>query len=104
VSPLARHQSRRRPRREQANSETLRVAVAATCIGIAPQVRSRLFKPFTQLNMGQTRTVGGMGIGLSICAAIVNAHGGRIGVDSEPGHGSRFWFSLPLRTPEGEGA
>jgi signal transduction histidine kinase len=87
-----------------AEAEALRVTVADTGIGIAPADRSRLFKPFTQLDMGQTRAAGGVGIGLSICAAIVNAHGGRIGVESEPGHGSRFWFSLPLRTPQGEGA
>jgi signal transduction histidine kinase len=85
------------------DAEPLRGLVADTGIGFAPEDQARLFRPFTHVDMGQTRAAGGVGIGLSICAAIVNAHGGRIGVESEPGSGSRFWFSLPLRTPEDEG-
>ncbi|MGE5707171.1 MAG: ATP-binding protein, partial [Bacteroidota bacterium] len=65
-------------------------------IGITPENLSRLFKPFTQLDMSATRKEGGTGLGLSISKAIVEAHGGKIGVRSELGKGSCFWFTLPL--------
>lgn len=62
--------------------------------GIAPADIPKLFRHFTQLSNGMRR--GGTGIGLSICKAIVEAHGGTIGVRSTLGQGSTFWFSLPL--------
>jgi signal transduction histidine kinase len=87
-----------------ADAESVQVAVLDTGVGIAPEDRPLLFRPFTQLDMSMTRSVGGVGIGLSICAAIVHAHGGRIDVESELGRGSRFWFTLPLRpTPAPDG-
>jgi two-component system cell cycle sensor histidine kinase PleC len=82
-----------------ADTEAVRVAVSDTGVGIAPEDLPLLFRPFTQLDMSLTREVGGVGIGLSICSAIVHAHGGRIQVESELGRGSRFWFVLPLRPP-----
>ncbi|MFN3430363.1 MAG: PAS domain-containing protein, partial [Candidatus Sericytochromatia bacterium] len=70
--------------------------VVDTGSGIAPQDIPRLFQRFQQLDMSQTRRVGGTGLGLAISKAIVEAHGGTIGVESEPGTGSTFWFALPL--------
>ncbi len=64
--------------------------------GISASDIPKLFAPFTQVDMTTTREKGGTGLGLSIAKAIVEAHGGRIGVDSEVGKGSNFWFTLPL--------
>ena len=64
--------------------------------GILPEDQQKLFTPFTQLDMSSTRRAGGTGLGLSIAKAIVSAHGGSIGVESEVGKGSKFWFTLPL--------
>ncbi|MDB5095770.1 MAG: Sensory transduction histidine kinase [Cyanobacteria bacterium RYN_339] len=70
--------------------------ICDTGLGIREDDLGRLFQRFTQLDMSRTRRVGGTGLGLSICKAIVEAHGGRIGVRSELAKGSTFWFTLPL--------
>jgi signal transduction histidine kinase len=64
--------------------------------GIAAEDQPKLFHRFSQLDMSATRQAGGVGLGLSICKALVEAHGGSIGVESRPGQGSVFWFWLPL--------
>lgn len=65
-------------------------------IGIEPEDLSKLFLPFKQLDMSLTRKVGGVGLGLSISKAIIEAHGGQIAVESEgAGKGSTFWFEIP---------
>lgn len=69
--------------------------VRDTGIGIAQEDLPRLFRPFSQLDMSSTRTSGGTGLGLSLSKTIIEAHGGRIGVLTELGKGSTFWFSLP---------
>jgi signal transduction histidine kinase len=74
--------------------ENWRCEVEDTGEGIAPEDIAKLFQRFSQLPGGRHR--GGTGLGLSISKGIVEAHGGRIGVDSKPGKGSTFWFTLPL--------
>ncbi len=73
--------------------------VSDTGCGIAEADRPRLFEHFFQLDMSTTRRAGGAGLGLAIAKGLVQAHGGSIGVESEVGKGSVFWFSVPLRTP-----
>jgi PAS domain S-box-containing protein len=74
--------------------QAMRCAVADTGPGIAPEDHEKLFRRFSQLEAGINR--GGTGLGLSIAKAIVEAHGGKIGVESTPGSGSTFWFTLPI--------
>jgi len=74
----------------------LRMEVADTGIGMSPDVQSRLFQPFVQADASTTRLYGGSGLGLSICRHLVSLMGGRLGVESEPGRGSRIWVHVPL--------
>jgi PAS domain S-box-containing protein len=69
--------------------------------GIPADALGRLFQRFTQVEASDSRQKGGTGLGLAICKVIVEQHGGEIGVESEPGRGSTFWFKVPL--PAGEG-
>jgi signal transduction histidine kinase len=72
------------------------IAVFDTGPGIAPQDQEKLFEPFTQVDASPTRKTGGSGLGLSICRHLVELHGGRIWVESTPGEGSTFAFTLPV--------
>lgn len=65
-------------------------------IGLEPEQLSSIFERFYQVDNASTRKVGGSGLGLSICRAIVEAHNGEIWVESTPGLGSTFHFTLPL--------
>lgn len=63
--------------------------------GISKEDQSTIFQRFTQTGVGKTQAKGGVGLGLSVCKAIVDAHGGSIRVESEEGHGCRFIAAVP---------
>ncbi len=95
-----------RVRVEAAGRDHVRFEVSDEGIGIRPEDVGSLFRPFHQLDTEERRQSGGTGLGLSISKAIVEQHGGRIGVASAPGRGSTFWFEIPLagRPAGGAGA
>jgi len=84
---------------ETATDRLLRWEVEDTGIGISPADQPRLFTPFEQVDGSMTRKHGGTGLGLSICKRLVEMMGGEIGVDSAPGRGAKFWFTVRLGLP-----
>ena len=72
-----------------------RIEVIDTGIGIARSDQPTLFREFVQLDASASRHYEGTGLGLALCKRLVELHGGRIGVESDPGRGSTFWFTLP---------
>jgi PAS domain S-box-containing protein len=72
----------------------LEFAVSDSGIGISPENLANLFQPFTQADSSTTREYGGTGLGLSIVKSLANLMGGKVGATSDPGMGSRFWFSI----------
>jgi signal transduction histidine kinase len=73
-----------------------RVTVIDRGPGIPAEFRSRVFERFAQADASDRREKGGTGLGLNICRSIVEAHGGTIGFESEPGVRTAFRFELPL--------
>ena len=79
-----------------AGPDWIEIAIADSGPGLVPEVASRLFQPFV------TTKPGGLGIGLSICRSIVDAHGGRLWASDNPGGGTIFHLSLPLPAARGD--
>lgn len=86
----------------ESNRAAFRFEVRDTGIGISRSDQERIFGEFSQADTSTTRKFGGTGLGLSICKALVHLMEGELEVDSEPGQGSRFFFTLSLPVGESE--
>lgn len=77
----------------------VRVSVTDHGIGISPEGQARIFERFARTPEAVARGIRGTGLGLAICRQIIELHGGAIGVESVPGQGSTFWFTVPVAPP-----
>jgi PAS domain S-box-containing protein len=86
--------------RHDADSGRMRAEVIDTGPGLTAEQAERLFLRFSQVDGGLARAHGGTGLGLAICKGLAELMGGRVGVDSRPGEGSRFWFEIDAPAAE----
>ncbi|MBI4329712.1 MAG: response regulator [Chloroflexi bacterium] len=86
---------------EQRGSE-IAVSISDRGDGISSADQEKLFVPFERLGKSSAGSAGGTGLGLIVCKRLVEAHGGRIWVESQPGAGSTFFFTLPTATEDAE--
>jgi two-component system sensor histidine kinase BarA len=75
--------------------KSVQIGIIDSGMGIPAEEHERIFDAFYQVDGGSTREHGGTGLGLSIVKRIIEAHGGTVHVESEPGHGAAFWITLP---------
>ena len=99
----------RRPFQEETlfgeeDPDAVRITVRDTGIGMAPDQLGRVFEAFYQVDSGPTRAHGGAGLGLSIVRNLVEAHGGEVWIESEPGRGTAVCFTLPVASATAESA
>ena len=78
------------------HDHSILVWVADQGIGIPPEATAKLFSKFYRVDNADTRNIGGTGLGLALIKEFINAHGGRVWVESQQGKGSTFYFTLPL--------
>jgi signal transduction histidine kinase len=83
-----------------AQNGSFTIAVCDSGPGISPSDQTRIFDEFQQADNSSTRTKGGTGLGLSIAKRIIEMHQGRIWVESAPGQGSTFFFTLPVKVDQ----
>ncbi len=90
--------------RKDAERPLLKVSVIDTGAGISPEAVGRLFERFSQAEVSTNRSHGGTGLGLAISKSVIDLMGGRIGVETELGKGSCFWFEIPAEAAAREAA
>ena len=87
---------------EAGSSGFLLISIADTGVGIVPEEREKIFEPFYRAENPLEVEAAGVGVGLTISRSLVQAHGGQMWVESEPGQGSVFYFTLPLSEQRGQ--